>query len=262
MKFETVRAAIEADKKYKTGRIREQNYEVILNAAEQIFAEKGFQGASMLAIANEAGLPKANVHYYFKNKATLYSAVLERIINVWNQGLENITPEDDPAEVLSAYIFEKTYLAFVSPLPSRLFAQEIVSGGEYLSDYLQNQMQEWLAPRVKVFEAWIEQGKMQNVDAERLLCMIWSGTQYYADFERQISQLRNNGNYSQEDIAQTAKFVANMLIRACGIKLESQMMVSDMADRAFATQFMQKPAASEVLAMGSLASLASEMELS
>ena len=71
MKIENVKATIEADKKYKTGKIREQNYQIILDAAEISFAQQGFKGASMMAIANQAGLPKANIHYYFKNKTDL-----------------------------------------------------------------------------------------------------------------------------------------------------------------------------------------------
>ena len=53
MAFDKVKASLEADKKYKTGKIREQNYLVILDAAETLFAEHGFKGASMMSIANE-----------------------------------------------------------------------------------------------------------------------------------------------------------------------------------------------------------------
>ena len=55
--------------KYKTGKIRERNSENILAAAEQEFVLHGFKGTSMQAIADRAGVPKANIHYYFKNKA-------------------------------------------------------------------------------------------------------------------------------------------------------------------------------------------------
>ncbi len=104
MAFDKVKASLEADKKYKTGKIREQNYLVILDAAETLFAEHGFKGASMMSIANEAGLPKANIHYYFNKKATLYSAVLERTMNEWNSGLDDISVEYDPKDVLGLYI--------------------------------------------------------------------------------------------------------------------------------------------------------------
>jgi len=219
MKIENIKASIEADKKYKTGKIREQNYEVILNAAERIFAENGFKAASMMAIANEAELPKANIHYYFKNKSTLYAAVLERIIKQWNTGLDNISEADDPAEVLSAYIYDKTRLACQQPLPSKLFAREIISGAPYLGDYIKEDMGRWLKSRVAIFESWMDQGKMRKLDAEHLIFMIWATTQHYADFEAQVLLIRNRASYTTDDIEHIANFVCSMLLTGCGLEM-------------------------------------------
>ena len=56
------------------GQIRQDNEALILAAAERVFAGAGFSGATMAQIAAEAGLPKANLHYYFGSKETLYRA--------------------------------------------------------------------------------------------------------------------------------------------------------------------------------------------
>ena len=217
MKIDNIKATIEADKKYKTGKIREQNYQVILDAAETIFAQNGFKGASMIEIANQADLPKANIHYYFKNKSLLYAAVLERIIAQWNSGLDNISMDDDPAEVLSAYIIDKTRLACEKPLPSKLFAREIISGAPYLSDYIKNDMRQWLASRVEIFEAWMAKGKMRQLDAENLMFMIWATTQHYADFETQVLTITNRAEYTEQDIEQISHFICDMLLAGCGL---------------------------------------------
>src|SRR3979409_1983939 len=55
----------------------------ILDAAEQVFAEPGFSGATTAVIAAKARLPKANVHYYFGTKERLYRRVLKRILDAW-----------------------------------------------------------------------------------------------------------------------------------------------------------------------------------
>ncbi|MCH8277638.1 MAG: helix-turn-helix transcriptional regulator, partial [Proteobacteria bacterium] len=55
--------------------IRAANQALILAAAEKIFALNGFKGTTTGDIAREAGLPKANVHYYFKTKSDLYREV-------------------------------------------------------------------------------------------------------------------------------------------------------------------------------------------
>ncbi|WP_246660509.1 TetR/AcrR family transcriptional regulator [Nitratireductor sp. XY-223] len=50
----------------------------ILDAAERAFADFGFGGASIRAIARDAGVNQAMIHYYYQNKDLLFSAVVER----------------------------------------------------------------------------------------------------------------------------------------------------------------------------------------
>jgi len=52
----------------------------IINAAMKIFVEKGKDGARMQEIADSAGVNKMLLHYYFKDKDTLFSEVLKRIV--------------------------------------------------------------------------------------------------------------------------------------------------------------------------------------
>ena len=63
--------------------IRRENEKIILDAAEKVFAEAGFGGATMQLIADVAGLPKANLHYYFPTKESLYRQVVENIFTIW-----------------------------------------------------------------------------------------------------------------------------------------------------------------------------------
>src|SRR3546814_4325739 len=65
------------------GTIRRRNVEKILKAAESVFAKKGFAGASTAEIARKAGVPKANLHYYFRTKQDLYASVLDALLEVW-----------------------------------------------------------------------------------------------------------------------------------------------------------------------------------
>ncbi len=49
--------------------------ERILAAARKVFVKKGYDGARMQAIADEAGINKAMLHYYFRNKDLLYERI-------------------------------------------------------------------------------------------------------------------------------------------------------------------------------------------
>lgn len=60
------------------GSERATTQEIILDAAEEIFAESGFHGATTRAIAEKAQANAALIHYYFGNKENLFEAVFAR----------------------------------------------------------------------------------------------------------------------------------------------------------------------------------------
>jgi TetR/AcrR family transcriptional regulator len=51
----------------------------ILDAAHKVFIRRGTAGARMQDIANEAGVNKALLHYYFRNKSRLADAIFQRV---------------------------------------------------------------------------------------------------------------------------------------------------------------------------------------
>ncbi|HEY3993196.1 MAG TPA: TetR family transcriptional regulator [Ktedonobacteraceae bacterium] len=64
--------------------------EAILSAAEAIFAERGFAGTSVDAIANEAGYNKSLLFQYFGDKLGLYSQVLMRSDREMSELMERV----------------------------------------------------------------------------------------------------------------------------------------------------------------------------
>ena len=70
---------------------RSQNQKKILDAAEKVFAEAGFAGATTQLIADVANLPKANVHYYFKTKQDIYRQVVYNIFDIFYRGIMSKT---------------------------------------------------------------------------------------------------------------------------------------------------------------------------
>ncbi len=53
----------------------------ILEAAKKVFGRKGMDGARMQEIADEAGLNKALLHYYFRNKERLFQEVIREVFS-------------------------------------------------------------------------------------------------------------------------------------------------------------------------------------
>lgn len=51
----------------------------LLDAAEQVFYERGVSGASLADVANRAGLTRGAVYWHFKDKLDLFGAVVQRV---------------------------------------------------------------------------------------------------------------------------------------------------------------------------------------
>ncbi len=204
-------------RRYKSGGIRDRNFQIILQAAEHEFALHGYRGTSTQKIADRAGIAKANIHYYFSGKSRLYLAVLNNITELWNGFFEAVDVDDDPAEVLDRFIRKKVELAYTHPQASKVFAMEIIQGAPHIKDYIRTDMRRWVRDKAAVITAWAEQGRMEPVDPVQLIFMIWSTTQHYADFDTQVLTIMNHAEYEREQIDQIADFLSTMILRGCGL---------------------------------------------
>lgn len=179
--------------------IRAAHEDEILSAAEAVFAERGFDGATTAEIAARAGLPKSNLHYYFASKAGLYRRVLERVLEAWLSAADTFDSEADPAEALGRYIAAKMDLARGRPQGSRIFASEILRGAPAIQDFLETTLLGWVDARSAIVEHWIAAGLLKPIEPRTLFYMIWATTQHYADFAHQIAAL--NGGAPLDDVA-------------------------------------------------------------
>ncbi len=202
----------------RTGRIRIDNQARIIEAAEMEFAEAGYKGASMVSIAKRAGLPRANVHYYFNNKLELYNRLLLDILQLWNTAFSQITAEDDPAEAIGAYIRAKVMYSKTNPRASRIFASEIIQGAPHLSEYLETDFRDWLRGKSRVIDAWAAQGKIDPVDPLVLIFLIWSATQHYADFSVQVVSVLGDRSLDEVDFEMVAANLTHIILKGCGMK--------------------------------------------
>lgn len=202
------------------GHIRVRNRALILKAAEEIFAEQGYRGATTAAIAERAGLPKANVHYYFGTKEALYRAVLDDILALWLGELDRLTEDSDPAEALADYIRAKVRHSRERPLASRVYANEMIRGAKHTRDFLKNDLKTLVAHKSRVLESWVAQGRMEPVDPVHLFSIVWAATQHYADFEVQVSALAGRRQLSGKDYDAAAETIIRMVLRGCGLSYE------------------------------------------
>ena len=189
----------------------------ILNAAEEVFAERGFGGASMQQIADRAELPKANLHYYFSTKETLYRQVVERILTIWLDAADSFDVTEDPATALAAYIDAKMEVSRQHPAGSKVWAAEVMHGAPVIQVYLETTLREWMAGREHIVRRWIDDGLITPVEPRHLFYMIWATTQHYADFAHQIDVLNNGHPMSESDWSAAKRDVAAIILRGVGV---------------------------------------------
>ena len=192
--------------------------EAILGAAETVFAEAGFGGAKMQLIADMAGLPKANLHYYFATKEELYRKVVERIFVIWLEAAHAMEAGAGPAEAIAAYIDAKMDISRRHPNGSKVWASEVMHGAPVVQDYLEHTLRAWTEGRAAILRRWIAEGRMRPVDPSHLLYMLWAVTQHYADFNHQIEVL-NGGPLSDADWEAAKTSVKQIILGGVGLEL-------------------------------------------
>ena len=196
--------------------IREENEKAILAAAEEVFADYGFTGATTSRIAEAAGIPKANLHYYFPTKEALYRCVIEDIFKLWLAAAASFDDCDDPVEALTQYIHIKMDISRTHPKGSKVWANEIIQRAPMIQDYLETTLREWTASRIAIIEKWIAEGRIAPIDPRYLLYMIWATTQHYADFGHQISTLNDDNDLSEAQFAKAKDTVTQIILRGIG----------------------------------------------
>jgi TetR/AcrR family transcriptional regulator len=191
--------------------------EAWLGAAERVFARAGLNGATTAAIADAAGLPKANLHYHFGSKEDLYRAVLSRTLHDWLVPLDGLQPDADPRQALEAYIRAKMAMSASRPDASRVYANELLHGAPVLAGLLRGELREVVRRKAAVIDGWVAAGRMAPVDATQLFFTIWAATQTYADFDVQVRAVLGRQRLSARDHQRAADHVVQLLLRGCGL---------------------------------------------
>lgn len=145
----------------------------ILTAANTVFHRKGFTGARMQEIADEAGINKAMLHYYFKNKQELFKAV-------FMQAFVKFAPQLNAIFSAHEGIFDKirqftaNYIDFVTENPHlpAFIIQEMNNNPEFAKDFFQHQDKPNMTPFINQLEKEVAAGTIKEINPKQLLINI------------------------------------------------------------------------------------------
>ena len=142
-------------------------------AAIEQFALHGLRGTSTQAIAERAGVSKQQLHYYIESKEALYESILLRAMEHWGQiGLYSEDASAEPADAIARLVRRKLDFTFDFPQMSRLFTNEIISGGPVMQTICANGVGPVRAA-VAIIAGWVKNKQIAPVDP--MFCCSKSG---------------------------------------------------------------------------------------
>ncbi len=155
----------------------ETTREKIKAAAAEEFIEKGFHGARMQVIADQAGANKAMIYYYFNSKEALFEAIIREAFEELFQMFSDIRPgrDLDPEKLVPQLVHIHMQFLLEHPHIPKIMVRELHSGHtiveKVLKEMLGSLKQDRYPNLVKVLEAGARAKKIRKVDP---LHTIWN----------------------------------------------------------------------------------------
>lgn len=196
---------------------RDTKEQQIIRATEKLVAKKGFHGTKMDDIARAAKLPRPNLYYYFRSKRAIYRCILTELRANWVRAFAEITADRHPRDAIHDYIRVKIEYSRKHPVPSKVFAMEVIRGSDMLTEEENNQIRELTEEKCAVIERWMDEGRMDRLDARHFFFLLWGATQYYADFEQQIKSILGVRRLTAEQFETGVATVTQIVLKGCGL---------------------------------------------
>jgi len=156
----------------------------ILRAAAEEFAEHGIAGARTEAIAREARVNKALLYYYFKDKETLYGAVLDNAFSGLKATVFRVLDSDSPPrEKIMTYV--GTYFDFIASnqVYPKLMQREMMRAREGHSPHIEKLVKNYFQPiyaRVgELLRKGIAKGEFRKIDPAHFIPSVVAMTIFY-----------------------------------------------------------------------------------
>lgn len=147
--------------------------EQIFEAASRVFQRKGYAGARMQEIADEADINKSMLHYYYRSKDKLFTKVYQREMSRFFPVIFSVMDSDDPLDQKVEQLVG-AYYSFLNDNPKLLpfLITEMNQNPQRFHDFIKKKSIRPPQSLFKQIKRDIEKGKMDAVDPKQLLVSI------------------------------------------------------------------------------------------
>jgi TetR/AcrR family transcriptional regulator len=180
----------------------------ILRVAADNFATAGLAGGRMEAIARAAGVNKALLHYHFKSKAGLYSAVLEEHMKEFSRRAQEVLSAPGPARA-TVLRFVSLHFDFISARPYYpfLFQHVMMAGGEPLRRLMRKYLLPVGAALIRVVAEGIRRREFRRVDPGHVATSLVGITVFYFSSAPIVRLLRRIEPFNKAHLKQRKEHV-------------------------------------------------------
>ena len=123
--------------------------ERILDAAEDLFAEKGYAATSLGDVADRVGIRSPSLYNHFRNKEALYQAVLDRLIVQFSRPLVEIADSDNlDRDLVLQWLETIVRMHHANPNLARLLQHAALSGGPHTNELIDRLFRPMFEPAI------------------------------------------------------------------------------------------------------------------
>ncbi len=200
--------------------------EALLRAGAELFAEAGFSGVRVEALARRAGVNKAMINYHFGGKRKLYDAVLEAAFGALAARVRELRSDARPAPELMRSFIEVFSEVAGDRLPSfpALFVRELLDTGR-ISKAVLRQRREVQSGVHEIIERGISEGSFRQVNPTLTFLNLVAGLALFfaiVPAHRRVFEIAELGEVSSPEAY--VEHVEELLLR--GLAGESHMAAS------------------------------------
>lgn len=144
--------------------------EKILEAAEAVFHEKGYDGARMQEIADQAQINKGLLHYYFKSKDLLFDAIFSMALRRMVSNVGNILALEVPLEEKLDLVVD-TYMNMLlrnSSLPRFVIHELNKAPDKFLARHINSNVKDLFAHFEASVNREVQAGRIYPINAKHL----------------------------------------------------------------------------------------------
>jgi AcrR family transcriptional regulator len=194
--------------------------ERLLETAGEIFAEKGFKGATIREIIDRAGVNIAAVNYYFRDKERLYIEAVKHAACGEAEDAHLTWPPSTPPAVKLRDLIRFQLLRFLDPSRpawlARLIMRELTQPSEACAELVR----EYIEPRSKVLFGVLRELLPPDTPRRKVFMTAFSivgQCHFYCSHKPIIRLLIGEDEYQCLDVAALAEHIAQFTLRALGV---------------------------------------------